>query len=105
MQEESEFIQPVAAVKRGDAAAAGGVPPGGMVVGRGRGDTVGHMQAQNGAGGQPVAGGPRPPRQIDPRLAEIYAHERVVVNRNTALRGAKPMVCPSDSPPLLHVFC
>ena len=86
VQEESEFIQPVVQVKR-DATA--GAPAGGLVVGRGRGDSAG--QGQNGAS-QSATGGARPPKQIDPRLAEIYSHERVVVNRNTALRGLKPMV-------------
>lgn len=94
VQEESEFIQPVTQVKR-DAA-----PAGGLVVGRSRGDSAG--QGQNGAS-QPATGGGRPPKQIDPRLAEIYSHERVVVNRNTALRGSKPMVIKASSRTIMRL--
>ncbi|KAI5807836.1 RNA pol II accessory factor, Cdc73 family-domain-containing protein, partial [Peziza echinospora] len=74
VQEESEFImpEPKKALSGGAAGGAGGV--GGMI-----------------GGGAAGAGGPRQPRQVDPRLLEIYGHERVVVNRNTALRGTKPM--------------
>ena len=96
VQEESEFILPISQIKR-DAAAAAGQGGGGMVVGRGRGEGV-LQGSQNGAAVVPSTGGPRPPKQIDPRLMEIYSHERVVVNRNTALRGNKPMVCVQHSP-------
>ena len=110
VQEDSDFIVPIAQVGAGaDGKGRGSAPgagPGGMVVGRGRGDAgagVGGVGGQVPGGGVvgpggSATGGPRPARQIDPRLMEIYSHERVVVNRNTALRGTKPMVRYSSTP-------
>lgn len=84
VQEDSEFIAPL-----DKSSGAGGM--GGMVLGRGRDLRQGSQQREGGIPGQPPSG-PRPARQIDPRLMEIYSHERIVLNRNTALRGVRTTV-------------
>ena len=67
---------------------------------------AGSVQVASGAAGGAAAipnGAPggRPTRAIDPRLQKIYKNERSMGNRNTVLRGVKPIVR-STFPPITH---
>lgn len=76
--EESDYIKPLAA----DGAAAQSTAE----VASG---------AAGGVATVPSAGAPsKGPRQVDPRLLEIYSAERTMGDRNSALRGIKPTVRP-----------
>ncbi|KAI5299348.1 biotin synthase [Ascosphaera pollenicola] len=77
--EESEYIKPL----EGATAAAGAGDQG--VAGQG----VGAAKTAAGAAGIIQVNG-RPVKIIDPRLQEIYNHERKLGDRNTVLRGIRP---------------
>ena len=69
---------------------------------------AGSSQVASGAAGGPAAisggaTGVRPTKAISPRLQKIYKNERSMGNRNTVLRGSKPLVSPLLSLSTIHL--
>jgi len=79
--EDSEYIKPLAGEKLGAAGAAGTGGAGAAAAAHGGKSAT--VTARSGAGRG----------ALDPRLAEIYNGERRMGDRNTVLRGCKPIVC------------